>query len=337
MNEIKYSRFDLHSIFSEVKRGDYHASSHLEKGSIPLISCKTEDHGVEGWFDIPLDDTYTDVVTIACDGTPLTSFYHPYRFAAKDNILVCTPNEGIKASTIYYAIAYLNKERWRFSYGRKCYENKVGKVSILFPINDYGEIDQTMIENILKEKKMNDFIPKKRETQKITPISIINFKRIPITDLFILKSGDYHNASSLPEGTIPLISCGEKNNGVIRQCSVPEDKIYENTLTIAYNGQPLTTKYHPYRFAAKDDVAICIPIKELKESTFIYLQFILNRQRWRYSYGRKCFREKMERQQLFVPLNTKGEIDEENIEKIVSNTNYWDYLIGTVGSDEYLS
>ncbi len=325
MSEVKFSRFSVDAVFSQVKTGDYHASSHLESGDVPLISCKTEEHGVEGYFKIPLPKTYENCVTIACDGTPLTSFYHPYRFAAKDNVLVCIPREGVKLSTIFYTIAYLNRERWRFSYGRKSYMNKVKKLSVLFPINNEGKIDQDKIADVLKNATIQKFLPSKTNKVEI-PEPKLKYAHVGITDVFELHSGDYHNASELPDGKIPLISCGETGNGLVKYCSVPKNMIYANTLTIAYNGRPLTTKYHPYRFAAKDDVAVCIPKKLLKTSTLIFIQYIINRQIWRYSYGRKCFREKLSKLQIHVPIDEHGDIDEEAIEKIVSNTSYWDYL-----------
>ena len=40
----------------------------------------------------------------------------------------------------------------------------------------------------------------------------------------------------------------------------------------------------------------------------------------------KCFREKLTRQQVYMPVDDNGEIDEETIEKFVINTSYWDYL-----------
>lgn len=155
-------RFKLDSIFSDVKTGDFHASSYLESGNIPLISCKTEktrDNGVEGYFDIPVEKTYENCVTITCDGDmPSTAFFHPYRCAAKDNVLVCTPKKGVKLTTILYAIACLNRERWRFSYGRKCYANKVGKLTIPFPVDKNGDIDENLIAGILDEKNFKPIV-----------------------------------------------------------------------------------------------------------------------------------------------------------------------------------
>ncbi len=47
----KIMRLKLDSIFIKIVNGDFHASSELDEGKIPLVSCKTEKtphHGVEG-------------------------------------------------------------------------------------------------------------------------------------------------------------------------------------------------------------------------------------------------------------------------------------------------
>lgn len=319
------ARFSLDSIFSDVKTGEYHASSKLNQGNVPLISCKTEDHGVEGFFDIPESKTYQRAVTIACDGTPLTSFYHPFRFAAKDNVLVCIPKKDVKLTTILYGVAYLNKERWRFSYGRKSYANKIGKLGILFPMTRDGKIDEKKIESMLADKNMNKFLPEQNDKQE-REIGL-RFGRILLCNIFDLESGDYHSTGMLQSGEIPLVSCGETDNGVVGYYSIPFGKMYENALTVAYNGSwPLLTKFHPYKFGAKDDVAVCIPKKPLKATTLIFLRYMISRQAWRYSYGRKCFRTKLENLSINIPVTAKGEIDENAIERIVSNTTYWGFL-----------
>jgi len=149
----KIIRLKLDSIFSKIVNGEYHASSELEEGKIPLVSCKTEktpDHGVEGYFKIPNENIYENCVTITCDGDqPSTAFFHPYRFTAKDNVLVCVPKDDVKLTTLLYAISCLNKERWRFSYGRKCYSNKLDKLTVPFPVDNDGKIEQDKIEKIL--------------------------------------------------------------------------------------------------------------------------------------------------------------------------------------------
>lgn len=160
----EFKRLGLKSIFADIVNGDYHASSQLENGEVPLVSCKTEktpEHGIEGYFDIPLEKTYKNVVTITCDGDqPSTAFFHPYTIAVKDNVMVCIPKKGVKITTLLYAISCLNMERWRFSYGRKCYMNKLNTLTVPFPVDKDGNIDQDKIEEILELEKFHA-VPKK--------------------------------------------------------------------------------------------------------------------------------------------------------------------------------
>jgi hypothetical protein len=77
------------------------------------------------------------------------------------------------------------------------------------------------------------------------------FKSFTIQDLFKIQPGDFHATSELDPVDVPLISCGEENNGLIGYYDIPSDKTYARVLTVAFNGFPLTTKFHPYRFGCQ--------------------------------------------------------------------------------------
>jgi len=151
-----------------------------------------------------------------------------------------------------------------------------------------------------------------------------------LDELFVVKSGDYHAANALDPGHVPLVSCGDANNGVIGYYDIPDTMTYQRAITSAYNGQPLTTKFHPYEFAAKDDVAVLIPRRAMKETTLVFIAALLNMQRWRYSYGRKCYREKMYGITLSIPVAEDDEdqwVDEDAIAKRFSVGDIADNLL----------
>jgi type I restriction enzyme M protein len=128
-----------------------------------------------------------------------------------------------------------------------------------------------------------------------------------ISDLFEVRSGDFHALKELELGNIPLVSCGDTDNGVMGYYDVPAEKQYNNTITVAYNGSwPIMSKFHPYTFGAKDDVAVLLPIHAMSKLALLYTAALFNRMTWRYSYGRKCFREKLEEVQLPIPIANKG-------------------------------
>jgi len=120
--------------------------------------------------------------------------------------------------------------------------------------------------------------------------------------LFDVHSGDYHALKELEAGPIPLVSCGDTDNGVMGYFDIPSGKQYENTITVAYNGSwPIMSKFHPYKFGAKDDVAVLLPHQPMSTLALLYTAALFNRMTWRYSYGRKCFREKLEDVELPIP------------------------------------
>lgn len=149
-----------------IKTGYYHVSGVLDKGDIPLVSCVSENGGFESFIDSPnkikikdkdeeeieVKINHKNIITIASDGMPLTSFYHFYPVTAKDNVLVCKPNNPYKFTTLLFIITQLNSLRWRFSYGRKCYENKAHKIYIYLPFKN-GDINEDYIENLFKNTK----------------------------------------------------------------------------------------------------------------------------------------------------------------------------------------
>ena len=192
------------------------------------------------------------------------------------------------------------------------------------------EIDSIIRETIgfmLLQHLINGTIKAEAGIKANQEITSKEFSLVPITKIFDIESGDFHNANKLDRGTLPLISCGDRENGLVDMCATPEDKfIRRNSFTIAYNGQPLTTKFHPYQFLSKDDVAVVIPKTGIKNETAIFAASILNLERWRYSYARKCFKFKLLESKIPMPINENGKLDQEWIQKNVKRNPYWNYL-----------
>ena len=132
-------------------------------------------------------------------------------------------------------------------------------------------------------------------------------KTSKIDDLFLVKSGDFHATKELDPGDVPLISCGDIDNGLVGYYDIPKDKLYRHCLTVAYNGQPLLAKFHHYEFGAKDDVGVLQPRTPMLDSTLLYVSAQINKLKWRYSYGRKCFREKLRSVIIHIPVKDNGE------------------------------
>ncbi len=158
---VLWKEFYLTELFENpIKTGYYHKSSELDKGDIPLVSCVSVDCGFEGFFNIDNKHLLQNAITIASDGQPLTSFFHYYPFTTKDNVLICKPTKNYKFTTLLFFVTQINSLKWRFSYGRKCYENKADKLKIFLPFNKKGEIDENYLEYIFKKSDQWELLEK---------------------------------------------------------------------------------------------------------------------------------------------------------------------------------
>jgi type I restriction-modification system DNA methylase subunit len=159
-NKTDFNEIPITDLFeTPIKTGKYHKSGALDEGKTPLVSCVSDNGGFEGFFDIERENILENNVTIASDGMPLTSFYHFYPFTAKDNVLIGKPTRQYKFTTLLFITTQLNALRWRFSYGRKCYENKAHKIKIFLPMKD-EEIDEDYIENLFKSLESWEILEK---------------------------------------------------------------------------------------------------------------------------------------------------------------------------------
>jgi hypothetical protein len=318
MKKIKYGVFKLKDLF-DIKRGTVHSSSALEVGETPLVSCKADYDGIEGYFDIPKNERFSKAVTIASDGQPLATFYHNYEFGAKDNVLVCISKKGLKLSTIYFIVARLNKQKWRYYYGRKCYLNRVDKVDISLPIKENGEIDQETIEKKFPIN-ISERIPEKKKREKLQ--IKLKFKEFPITDLFFLERGDFHSIDALAKGQLPTVSRITDNNGIVGYYEMPEDAKVHPKLFITVSTTSSDAFVQLNDFIATDNVVICKPKKPMDTETLFFIQMMINKQKWKYSYGRQAYKRVFEKTKVLLPT-INGKLDRENIKKIVRNTTYW--------------
>lgn len=137
----RFANFSLDSLF-ELRSGDFHSLSELLEGETPIASCADGNNGVAATMAVPAENIYADAMTIAFNGTPLTTKIHPYAFGAKDDVAVALPLEkdgqALPPEALIFIQAQLNAERWRFSYYRKCFKAKLGRTIVELPEKKRG-------------------------------------------------------------------------------------------------------------------------------------------------------------------------------------------------------
>lgn len=288
--------------------------TNYEPGEVAYVRNSTSDNAVVGFVTpLPGDKVFNFrgiVLSAFCDATvQLPPFVACGR--AGNGAVVLEPRAPMKMGELVYYAAYINKTlSWRFNWYRQITADRVRPLALpdVAPSNISFSV-KAILPAATEGTKRQGWKP--------------SFRRFPLDEIFDLKGGGYHALNELQPGSIPVVSCGDENNGIAGYFEA--HKMHQNRLTIALNGSPLTTKYHPYIFAAKDDVAVCIPRKPIRLTTQLFVQVMANSERWRYSYYRKCYLGKLKRFKVVLPA-VNGEPDEDMMGRMITTSPYWGYL-----------
>lgn len=285
-----------------------------EPGQIAYVGNSLDDNAVVGFVEpLPKDKIFKSrsiAVSAFCQATVQAPPFVACGRAG-NGMVVLEPRVSMEMGKLAYFAAYINQTvQWRFNWYRQVTADRLRSLTVPDAAPSGSDFPVKAALPLLTS-----------ETKR--PFWQINLRHFRIDELFDLKAGDYHALNSLQPGTIPVVSCGDEDNGIAGYFQV--DTTYQHRLTIALNGSTLSTKYHSYVFAAKDDVAICVPRRPIRLTTQLFVQMMMNRERWRYSYYRKCYIGKLKRFEVMLPA-INGALDEDTMESVLETTPYWAYL-----------
>jgi hypothetical protein len=313
--------FTVNSLF-EVKSGDYHDTITLSAGTVPLISCGDEQQGLVGYFDIPEENVFRNCLTVAYNGLPLTTKYHPYRFAAKDDVAVLEPRNDLGTNTLLYIAATLNSMKWRYNYGRKCFKAKLRNVKLRLPSK--GKRVGTGFINTHFPVDIRSLIPDPQHARGKS-IEITNWRVVHLAKLFDLERGHFHSIKDLDEGKYRTVSRLTTMNGTAGYFDIPDGaRVFPaKSITVSTVGGDAFVQLD--EFIATDNVIVLTPKSKLETTTLFFIVFILNNQKWRYSYGRQCYKKKLEMTKIFLPHRNQI-LDETAMKSWVNTQKYWNVV-----------
>ena len=272
MDWKKIKRIPLSSLFT-IHSGDFHATAELGDGDIPLISCGDTDNGLVGYFDIPPEKRHKNCITVAYNGSPLLSKFHPYEFGAKDDVAVLTPLSPMQPNTLFYIAAVLNNMTWRYNYGRKCFKAKLQSVQVLIPIDDDEKISEGEIKKMFPYQ-LPSFIPKVATHQMVLG-QVDKWHEFLITELFTIKRGDFHSLTALGTGDKITVSRVTSDNGIVGYYEKPDDaEIYSRwNITVSTVGGDAFVQME--NFIATDNILICLPKMPIQVTTLFFIAMML--------------------------------------------------------------
>lgn len=131
-----------------------------------------------------------------------------------------------------------------------------------------------------------------------------------IEDIFFIKPGKRLVQSSSNPGRIPFIRAVDSNNGIAAFISNKNSSIDSKVLEVNYDGSVCETFYHPYKAVFSDSVKrLRLRFDLQNEYVYLFFKNVIINQKDKYNYAYKFSEKRMGRQQIMLPINSKGDPD----------------------------
>lgn len=125
-----------------------------ERKKYPYVTTQAKNNGVRGFYDKWTDEG--NVLTIDSAVAGFCSF-QPLNFTASDHVEKLIPKFELNVYNALFLTTIINKERYRYSYGRKFNQPYIKETIIKLPfINDSP--DWTFIENYMKGLRCSKYV-----------------------------------------------------------------------------------------------------------------------------------------------------------------------------------
>ncbi|MDR1931244.1 MAG: restriction endonuclease subunit S [Spirochaetales bacterium] len=260
-------------------------------------------------------------ITVALGGSVLSSFVQRKPFYTGFHVMALEPKKEMRLEEKLFYCHCIKMNAYRYRYGRQA--NKTLKHIELPELPDWLKtytIDYSRITTRIKKKEL--------------PLEISKWKKFKIGNIFNFKRGKGITKEEIENnaGLIPCVQSGEINRGIIGYMSSTfiNDKFHAYIpapfLSLARSGTSGCVNIQNKDSYAGDSV-YTLKLKD-NENMYIYLflETILNLERYRYTYGRKAVIEKYIEQFISLPATSAGEPDWVFMENYIKALPYSDKI-----------
>lgn len=300
-------------------------------GDFAVVQSGEENNGVLGKIDLDYCKlkgyTYTEkpCLTVARSGSAgFVSFQKNGCVVGDSAKILLLPDEVAKTEIYLFLHSILTANRFKYDYGRKVTEYKY--------MNDYIDLpsvikgrkkvpDFEFMENYIKSLHYKPLTTKNRPENAL-PLNIEKWGEFLLTDIFSIDIAKSADIGSLDNGDTIFIGRTDINNGV-QGFVAPKDITKGNCITISMVGTNIAL-WQEKDFQASQNIAI-LRGSELNRHKALFICSLLNFDiKLRYSYGRTIKRNDLEKTNIKLPINHKGEPDFEFMENYIKSLPYGD-------------
>lgn len=147
------------------------------------------------------------------------------------------------------------------------------------------------------------------------------WKNFAYSEIFYIEKGKRLVKADMIPGDINYIGATDRNNGVTAHIANNAHIFAGNKITVSYNGSIAEAFYQQDPFWASDDINV-LSLKKgrLNKNIAIFLTTIINKEKYRFNYGRKWDKQLMLQSTIKLPVNESGTPDWDFMESFVASS-----------------
>jgi hypothetical protein len=341
-NTSEWKEFPLSKLFDVTfgNKFDYNKMTECSNTQIAFVSRTASNNGVSGWVEeVEGVKPYpAGSLTIALGGSLGATFVQPKQFYTGQNVAVLADKKSSERiltieEKLFVAMLIKKECESRFvAFGRELNKHIKKDFTIRLPALEDNSIDWIALHEVSNGVLKEVSVSTANVVSQFSDMS--SWKRFRIGDIFYtnekgkLPRGKVHSKDALQDGVDYFyVGAKKRDNGIMYRCGYDQNLLSQgNCIVFICNGQGSVgyTNYIDTDFMASGDVALGYN-KRLNKYNALFLVTILDKERFKFSFGRKWGKYLVDTEVL-LPSTEKSEPDWQYMEEYIKSLPYGDKI-----------
>ena len=317
-----WKEFRLGDLF-DVFNGKKYVTHKRTPGSLPLVSNSTADNGIGDFIADRPDNVWSNFISVAYGSGTGIAFYHKQKAFVGETVMALVPKFNMTPSVGIFIAGVLTRygaDTYKYERKPKVDEYRT-EVTIMLPAIPDGSPDWAYMEQYMRQ------IMDKEETfaqhlASLTAEAVADghkldtsgWKAFRVGELFevLLAKGDIQ-PKQVVDGTIPLVSAGNEDNGIVSFIDAAGDGVSEmfpaGCISVSMFGRVF---YQTEAFYAVSHGRINVlkPMRQFSYEQGLFITSCLNRAFvHKFDYATMCTQKKLMSEMISLPATPDGQPD----------------------------
>ena len=215
LNTQDWKWFVYETIF-DIRKGKRLTQADMIDGNIPYIGAIDSNNGLSSYIGNDSQLHEANTITVSYNGSIGYAFYQDKEFWATDDVNVLYPKFNLNRYIALFICTLIEKEQYRFCYGRKWDLDAMKKSRIKLPVTPSGTPDWQFMEDYIKSLPYSRNIEPSDPNEQVDELIEVKRKLLALEhQLQAQQHSDIHyhiNAQNISLQTEGTINIGEIND-----------------------------------------------------------------------------------------------------------------------------